>query len=64
MLEVEVAVLVVAEARLEQVVLAVAEMAVHQALQETMAHLIRAVVAVVAVVLSHLPLEATAAPAS
>jgi hypothetical protein len=64
MLAAVVVVLVVAEARLEQVVLAVAEMVVHQALQEAMAHLILAGVVAVAGALSHLPLAVTAALAS
>ena len=55
------AALVVVEARLEQVVLAVAEMAVHQAYPEATALVTQAVVVAVAVELCHLALAATAA---
>jgi len=61
MLEVVEGALVVAEAQLEQVVLAVAEMAVHQVFPEAMVLVTLAAEVAVAVELCHLVLAATAA---
>jgi len=61
MLEAEAEALVVAEVRLEQVVLAVAEMAVHQVSPEAMVLVTQAVVVAVAVEPYRLVMAATAA---